>query len=235
MRGLADALAPSRCIVCLKDSTWLCLECWEEVAKAYPSTLPCVGCGEHDTSQGLTCQSCRRNTALKGVVSAGSYHLPHLQRGIRWLKFKGIRAVAPSLAQLLLPRLLLIGTLEELSKKAVLIPLPLHPRRQRERGFNQSALIADSISEATHIPVADILVRHKSTWAQSSLPPELRAANIQNSFALAPDYASHFPTDRRLAILVDDVTTSGSTLRAAAEALSPLKFQQTWGLTIARG
>jgi competence protein ComFC len=127
----------------------------------------------------------------------------------------------------------------------VFIPIPLHPRRQRERGFNQSALLAEALSRDTKIPVADILVRHKSTWAQSSLPPELRAANIKNSFSLKETYFDDIPIGRRLVILVDDVTTSGSTLRSAADALfpasakasagKPAHFKSIWGLTVARG
>jgi competence protein ComFC len=170
-----------------------------------------------------------------GVVSAGSYQLPSLQRGVRWLKFKGIQTVAPALAQLLLPRLLLIGTLEELRKHAILLPIPLHPRRARERGFNQSALLAEFIARDTGIPVAHLLERQRATWAQSHLPVELRADNIRNSFKLTETWSAHFQGERSLAILVDDVTTSGATLTAAASALSPIHFRQIWGLTVARG
>lgn len=233
--GLREAIAPARCIVCLKTDSWLCLPCWQEVTRSYPSTIPCVGCGEKATSRGLVCGRCRATTPLTGVISAGSYQLPHLQRGIRWLKFKGVRAVAPALARLVLPRLLLIGALDELQKGAVVIPIPLHPRRHRERGFNQSALLAEHISSDTGIPVAHALERQRATWAQSHLPPELRAENMQNSFVLASNHARLLPPSCRLVILVDDVTTSGSTLTAAAQALAPLHARQIWGLTVARG
>lgn len=235
LKGLQEVLAPERCIVCLKAGMWLCLSCWHDVAQQYPSTMACVGCGEHATSRGLTCKECRKDTALVGAVSAGSYQLPHLQRGVRWLKFKGIRAVAPALAQLLLPRLLLIAPLDQLRQEAVFIPIPLHPRRQRERGFNQSELLANSLAQDTGIPVAPALARHRSTWAQSHLPTELRAGNIKDSFQIAPDFQFRPLAKRRIAILVDDVTTSGSTLRAAAEALKPVAGWQLWGLTVARG
>jgi ComF family protein len=131
--------------------------------------------------------------------------------------------------------MLLIGSLPELQERAVFIPIPLHPRRQRERGFNQSALIAQQLSADTGIPLLEALMRHRSTWVQSNLPTELRAVNIKDSFQIAPEFELPAFSQRHLVILVDDVATSGSTLRAAAQALNVKRGQQLWGLTVARG
>jgi ComF family protein len=152
---------------------------------------------------------------------------------VTWLKFKGVRAVAPILSLLLVPRLPLIGALADLQAHALFIPIPLHPHRERERGFNQSALIAQHLSGLTRIPWLNMLSRRRATRTQSQLPTEMRGENLREAFELLA--AIPLGPERRIAIIVDDVTTSGATLTAAAAALSPLPWRQIWGLTVARG
>lgn len=235
LNEIQRVLAPARCLVCLRAGRWLCLACWSKVLQLAPSTWPCIGCGERPTPRGMTCRSCRKQLILAGVLSAGSYKLPHLQRGVRWLKFKGVRGAAPALARLLLPRLLAIAPWPELRARAVLVPIPLHRRRQVERGFNQSGLLADSLARETGIPAWEALVRQRATWSQSHLPAGLRAVNIRDAFVLAPQPSVYAPSARPLLILVDDVTTSGSTLAAAARPLAEAGWRTIWGLTCARG
>lgn len=143
--------------------------------------------------------------------------------------------MAPALARLLLPRLLAIAPWQELRARAVLVPIPLHRRRQVERGFNQSELLADSLARETGIPVWAALIRHRATWAQSLLPAELRAENIRDAFEYTAQSPTYTPMSRPLLILVDDVTTSGSTLAAAARPLAEAGWRTIWGLTCARG
>jgi ComF family protein len=166
-----------------------------------------------------------------GLISVGPYTSALLQRGISWLKFKGITATAKPLAELLLPRLLVIAPLEQLQEQAVLVPIPLHKRRQRERGFNQSAEIAFHLSNLTGIATASLLDRPKATWTQSHLPKELRQQNVTGIFT----YVETADPTKPLAIIIDDVTTSGSTLTAAALVLKQANFPLIWGATIARG
>ncbi len=171
---------------------------------------------------------------LTGAISAGSYQSLQLKRGIGWLKFKGVQAVAGTLAGLVLPQLPKIAPLELLQDKAVFVPVPLHARKLRQRGFNQSEDIARAVSWQTGIQVHNVLVRRRSTFSQAKLPNELRRRNIDNAFALSIPAFSLLSSFRWI-ILVDDVTTSGSTLAAAASVLPRLAGQQIWGLTIARG
>lgn len=183
----------------------------------------------------MTCRTCRKQIVLAGVLSTGSYKLPHLQRGVRWLKFKGVRGVAPTLARLLLPHLLAIAPMPELRERAVLVPIPLHRRRQMERGFNQSGLLVDNLARETGIPAWEALVRQRATWAQSLLPVEMRTENIRDAFEFKAQSPAYTPKSRPLLILVDDVTTSGSTLAAAARPLAEAGWRTIWGLTCARG
>lgn len=171
-----------------------------------------------------------------GVVTAGSYRNPALRRGIHWLKFKHIRPVAKTLSWLVVPQITKIAPIEHLQTSAALIPIPLYKRRQKQRGFNQSELIAHHIAGLISIPMIDALVRQRSTWSQANLSQELRERNVAHAFTIKkePDIA-HMLKRFHTIILVDDVTTSGSTLNAAAEELKALSDASIWGLTIARG
>lgn len=166
---------------------------------------------------------------LAGVVSAGGYGSDYLRRGVHWLKFRGVTAVAKPLSALLAEVLPLVAPLPSLQKQAVLMPIPLHARRQRERGFNQSVEIVRALSQQTGIPIADSLVKAKVTWAQTDLPHDMRQKNIAEAFALKESLPH-----KRYILLVDDVTTTGSTLMAAAHVLKTAT-NQVWGVTLARG
>jgi len=203
--------------------TWLCEACREH---AYTPYQACIICRKKKV-RGTTCGECLEHTRLAGAVAVGSYRNKLLQHGIQWLKFRNIRPLAPLLAELLVPRIPLIAPLKELKKIGLFVPIPLHLRRERQRGFNQSLEITETLSHYTRIPYASLLTRSKSTWTQSHLPKELREANMAQAFSLLKLPA------RRLIIMVDDVTTTGSTLSSAA-SLFP-KGYTIWGCTVARG
>lgn len=184
---------------------------------------------EEINRRGTTCIACRAETRLTGVVSAGAYSNVNLRRGVHWLKFKGVREASVALAELLVPQLKLIAPWAQLRQQAVLIPLPLHRRRERERGFNQSTLLAEMISRYTNIPVATVLERPRATLTQTKLPSSLRLKNMREAFR----QLKSLPRSKKLALLVDDVTTTGASLNAAAEVLP--EDLQVWGVTVARG
>jgi ComF family protein len=117
---------------------------------------------------------------------------------------------------------------------AVLVPVPLHADKQRERGYNQSERIAGALARATEggSRVENLLQRTKWTQTQTSLTREDRHRNVKNAFALAPDAvvipAQHY-------ILVDDVFTTGSTLNACAAALHQAGAQHIKVATLGHG
>lgn len=208
---LRDLIAPARCMNCLREGTWLCRECAVHVpdfpALRYEKEAP-----------------------LSGIVSAGAYGSEYLRRGIGWLKFRGVQELAPVLASLLVPKLSAIAPVAQLQKEAVLIPIPLHKRRLRQRGFNQSLEIARALAAQTSIPVTDILTRQRATLAQAMLPHEMRAENVEDAFVVS----GPLPNKKYLLIL-DDVSTTGSTLLAAATVLRENHRGIIWGVTVARG
>ena len=106
----------------------------------------------------------------------------------------------------------------ELARGAVLVPVPLHPRKERERGFNQSRLLGDTLARAAGggTRVESLLRRAVDTVSQTHQDRRQRQANLKNAFALAPGAALN-PGQHH--VLVDDVFTTGSTLNSCAFVL----------------
>jgi ComF family protein len=111
----------------------------------------------------------------------------------------------------------------------LIVPVPLHPKRQAERGYNQSALLARELSRQVGLPVAPAeLVRTVRTRPQVGLNRDERRANIAGAFRCAGKV-----TDLRI-VLVDDVCTTGATLEACAAELRSAGAAHVVGLTVAR-
>ena len=99
----------------------------------------------------------------------------------------------------------------------LLVPVPLHRQRLRQRGFNQSLMIARWLSRQLAIPVwADLVLRHKATSQQTGLSAAARRRNLRGAFRINP--GAHLPQEARVAI-IDDVVTTGSTVAAMARTL----------------
>jgi competence protein ComFC len=112
----------------------------------------------------------------------------------------------------------------------VIVPVPLHPTRQRERGFNQAALLACELGIHLGRPVVDgVLVRSRATHPQVGLGPDERRANVDGAFECANDDLAG-----KRVLLVDDVYTTGSTMEAAGAALREGGAESVWAYTLAR-
>jgi ComF family protein len=111
-----------------------------------------------------------------------------------------------------------------------MVPVPLHRARERERGYNQAALLAKELAPRLGLPVAtDVLIRTRATAPQVGLSPEERRANVREAFACI---GSGLAGARVL--LIDDVYTTGSTMEAAAAALREGGVLSVWAYTLAR-
>lgn len=142
---------------------------------------------------------------LSAAYAPFHYHGP-VQRLVTRLKFQGIFLAAKPLAEGMLSAL-------DGSSFDALVPVPLHPKRQRERGFNQAALLAEAVAKERHVPILHAIQRIRDSRRQSSLPHHKRHKNVNGVFAAVRDV-----TGMKL-LLVDDVRTTGSTARACAQVL----------------
>jgi len=149
-----------------------------------------------------------------------------IRKAIHQLKYHNLKAISPCLAELLADYLQSNPLHGE-----VIVPVPLHPRRLRERGYNQSGLLAQELGKLINLPVIeDCLVRVKQMLPQVRAPNiEERRKNVANAFACRDDRVK----DKQI-ILVDDVCTSGATLESCAAALKSKGAISVWGLTLAR-
>jgi ComF family protein len=168
-----------------------------------------------------TCSLCRdRHHFVSHGRAIGEYD-GALRAIIHALKYDGFRSLARPLGRLMTEA----GT-NVLAGADVAVPVPLHRSRQRARGFNQSAEIARHLP----IPVIDALKRTRSTASQTDLPADARHANVKNAFALRQG----IEVRERVAVLVDDVSTTGATLDACARVLLDAGAREVRALTAAR-
>jgi len=149
-----------------------------------------------------------------------------MRDAIHQLKYRNLKAIAPCLAELLAHYL----ESNPLPGEA-LIAVPLHPKRLRERGYNQSQLLAWELAKLINLPVIeDRLIRVKEAKPQvKAANLEERRRNVADAFA-----CQNKKVNDKQVILIDDVCTSGATLQSCAEALKSKGAISVWGLTLAR-
>jgi ComF family protein len=238
-RSLADALlallfAPL-CAAChepLDHPTRgaVCGGCWLSIL---PLTPPlCDACGDPLPSwrgPGLPlahCPRCRRRShAIDRARAIGPYE-GTLRHVIHALKYDARRSLARPLGRLMCER----GA-EVLAGANALVPVPLHPSRRRERGFNQAADLARQIGRQAALPTIGALRRVRATLPQAALPAGSRHGNVRDAFA-ATRIGSE--TIGLVIVLVDDVSTTGATIEACAKTLKAAGVAEVRALTAAR-
>ncbi len=125
------------------------------------------------------CGGCRRHPPAFAYARAAARYGDHARDALHAFKFGGRRALAAPLGDLLAA----LGTALPLPAVDVIVPVPLHPRRERERGFNQSWLLARRVAAAWRVTArADVLIRHVATAPQTALGAEARRLNVGGAF-----------------------------------------------------
>ncbi len=160
------------------------------------------------------------------VISAGVFGGP-LREAVHKLKYEGDLPLARPLARLLAAAI--AGSLdEEQLLETVIVPVPLHRRREKARGYNQSARLANELARLTGLPVAPYLARVRHTESQVGKSADARRVNVDGAFQWAGG------TLPRRVLLVDDVCTTGATLLACASALREAGTLSVRAATVAR-
>ncbi|HEU4641060.1 MAG TPA: double zinc ribbon domain-containing protein [Gemmatimonadaceae bacterium] len=222
--ALADLFLPRACVACARlldagDRGIVCGRCWARLHELpYPR---CDRCG-HPARAGALGQQAHRCAwcdQLPPFVRAARSvcWIPGRTGGaiVHALKYAGWRAVAGGMAErmarLSWPR-------DVIAERTALVPVPLAPVRERERGYNQSALIARALAARWGLPVwEDCLARTRATATQTRLTPDQRRHNVSGAFRASRGAASRL-RDAHL-VLVDDVITTGATLSECATTL----------------
>ena len=245
IRALLDIVFPPRCEVCQRfGPTPLCSECAGQIRRILPPF--CHICGEAFDPQargGPICSDCRgRRHSFQLARAFGFYEGP-LRKAIHRFKYQGQRVLARPLGALLTAHLrdnspsAADGSSAPpppsipLQQLDLICPVPLFPARQRARGFNQAELICRALSRATDISLrTGVLQRVRDTLPQVHLPASQRAANVRGAFA-APQPET---VRGKTVLLVDDVFTTGATLRECARTLQRAGACAVFALALAR-
>ncbi len=220
---IVDFFFPRRCVGCGRIGDFLCVGCRQKLPRVLRPI--CKRCGKPESSGNL-CSACwGQKTEIDGIRSVFRFE-GIVRQAIHDLKYRNLKSISGCLATLMADYLQ-----DNPVHGEVLVPVPLHSRRLRERGYNQSNLLAQELGKLIDIPVIDgSLRRIKDSLPQARTTTiDERRENVAEAFACQ---------DKELKakniILVDDVCTSGATLEACAVALKTGGAISVWGFTLAR-
>ena len=225
LSSVAELLFPSRCLGCGQRGVLLCAGCAPSVPWLAAATCPRCA---RDSLDGRLCRSCQggRLRELASVRAACQYE-GAIRTAIHNLKYRHARFLASFLARVL------AETVARRPLEAdLVIPVPLAPRRHRERGYNQSELIAAELAQVSRLPAPSVglLEKPRDTRPQVGLSAPKRRRNLWGAFVcLRPEAVAG-----RRCLLVDDVMTTGATLESCAEPLHRAGAARVMGLVVAR-
>lgn len=206
---LAELVFPPTCAGCDAVGNWLCEMCAERLALLDRQRLP-----DADT----------RDVGIEFALWARYSYAEPVRRAVHLLKYEGQRARAEWFAEQLEPLVV-----ELRHAKAMFEPVPLTSRRERKRGYNQSREIAQRLAERTRIPVGNDIRRIRETRPQVELDGHERILNVRGAFD------AHASVAGKHIILVDDVITTGATMRECAAACFEAGAASVVGIAAAIG
>ncbi|MHB8611813.1 MAG: ComF family protein [Candidatus Dormibacteraceae bacterium] len=219
---LVDLVLPPRCGGCRTVGSWLCSRCRSRIRRLEEPL--CRRCGAEVDSARSDCGCRARLKALSKLRSAAAYEGP-LEVALQRFKYHGWRRLAEPLALLLAERLVVEGISAPWA-----VAVPLHRSRQRQRGFNQSELLARELRRRLSLakPPGE-LIRTRPTPPQVGHDRRWRLDNVRNAFEWHGS-----PLDAVAILLIDDVATTGATLEACAAALRAAGSGPVMGVSVAR-
>ena len=241
--AVEQLLLPAECLLCRnllvaaesqRIICGLCRTRWRTVRPPW-----CTRCGQPEPHFG-PCRLCDGWPGCLEAVRSAVWLADGAREAVHALKYGALPRIAADLAAAMAPLRPPTGA------PSVLIPIPLAARRERQRGYNQSAVLAEALRGQWSLPVRALLVRVRETPTQTALTPEKRLANVAGAFAMRNwecvmrndkgSVNSAFPISHYTLILVDDVFTTGATLAEAARALEQAGAgaRSVQGVTFAR-
>lgn len=233
---LSDLCFPRNCIHCSSPAgtapyQYLCDSCAETLIIAHPPN--CQRCGFPYPSAGQRPKNCPHCAHLRPAYSRA--HCLCLaknagRRIVHQLKYAHGLYLYSDLKHIIGRR----PDLEKICDNARLVPIPLHPTKERERGYNQSQIIAEALKETLNadLHIENLLIRKHYTQSQPELGKAERVLNVAHAFAIAPGQKLEF--DKKY-ILIDDVFATGATANACAKTLSQAGVSSIELITLGHG
>ncbi len=249
VKSLVDLLFPPTCLFCRlpllteEREGHLCAACLKKAP--FFSTPGCSFCAGRPEYNHCCTRGRPRSFSFSGTVALGWYG-GDLKECLHRLKYGSGSHLAKPLGQLLAR---CISQQKDWPPISAITPIPLHPRRLRERGYNQSGLLAQEVASRLGIPVADLFERQRNTPPQTRLSREERLHNLKGAFRLKqqppprpfpfsalsrPASFLSLPVRGKVFLLVDDIFTTGSTLEEAASLLLYQGASRVYNAVVAR-
>jgi ComF family protein len=221
-----DLLFPPRCVHCHAANSWLCQTCFKDIP--FIVTEVCGRCGTPiSVDVSLLCQQCLNNplTYIDGVRVASYYEDNPIRSAIHALKYRNHKGLVTCLGEILAQ-----AYRQQHLEADVVVPVPLHRSKLKERGYNQSELLAKEVCRLLKLPINTVtLQRFRKTKSQMTLGTGERHKNVAHAFL-----CNDKQLQNQRVLLIDDVCTTGSTLDFCAAALKESNVISVWGLTLAK-
>lgn len=221
--SLLDLIFPKRCVSCSRFGAYICRRCFSQIQ--YIREPVCPVC-QRQAVGGRTHQACRSRYRLDGLVVICRYHGP-VRKAIVQVKYKLVYDIERVFVNLTADNLWRF----DLPKNLVVVPVPLHSKRKKWRGFNQAEILAKSLAKSFKVDFAELLIRVIDTKTQVGLKRDERRKNVKGAFALK----SGESVKGKNVLLVDDVYTSGATMGECCRVLKRAGAGEVWGMAVALG
>ena len=233
-------LSPRRCVACRRFGPYFCIDCLKHIRPIFHQK--CTGCGQVSHG-GATHGLCQKRYGLDGLFSLFKYQ-GAVRAGITKLKYGKLTDIKFELAELVNLGFQIQGEHDILSKlesyivgqHPVVVPVPLHWWKKAKRGFNQAEIIGEILADEYDLPMLPRVLKRKfRLLSQTKLKSKERIKNTKGIYYLNSDYMLKNRIDPVLEniLLVDDVTTTGSTLKQATIALKKRGVKRVWGVSLA--
>jgi len=214
IEGLLDSFFPKKCIGCKKEGQYICKDC-----EIFLSELPPI------TETYMT----EAKPLSPSIVSVWEYE-GIIEKAIRKIKFDGQYHIIDELVEKAFEKIEL-----NLAEDTCITFVPMYKKKEKQKGFNQAELIARKIGEKTNRKVVPLLTKIKDNRSQVDLNPTERLENVKGVFETKMTEACLRRQAKPLSVLlVDDVYTTGATMRECTKILRKNGVKNIWGFTLAR-
>ncbi|MCE0557355.1 MULTISPECIES: ComF family protein [unclassified Motilimonas] len=218
----AQRLLPLSCLLCQQGITTglVCHTCYQDLKQTYPH---CLRCGLPLTSTESMCGQCIRKPPKFSSLHACGLFQPPLNQLIYHLKYQKQSIYSYILGQLMAEKIsAYTASSANITLPQALLPIPLHPRKERQRGFNQAQLIAEHCAKTLNLPCQSNWVKRvKNTTSQTQLNVKQRKRNMQQAFKVTA-----LPAQLNHVAIIDDIVTTGATVDSLCKELQKAGVSQ---------